>query len=118
MTLTQVKKSLVVDDYAFMRKLITDFLDSHPNIQVVGTARNGKNAPDKIEVLKPDVITLDVEMPLMDVLEALQEIMQKHPTPVVMLSSSTKKGAENTMLAMEYGAVDFVAKPGGAISLN
>ncbi|MDS9470601.1 chemotaxis response regulator protein-glutamate methylesterase [Sporosarcina pasteurii] len=112
------KKALVVDDSAFMRKLITDILNSHPKIEVVGVARNGKDALDKIATLKPDVITLDIEMPIMDGLEALQEIMKKHPTPVVMLSSTTKKGAENTMLAMEYGAVDFIAKPGGAISLN
>ncbi|WP_211117209.1 protein-glutamate methylesterase/protein-glutamine glutaminase [Sporosarcina ureilytica] len=112
------KKALVVDDSAFMRKLITDILNSHPKIDVVGVARNGKDALDKIAILKPDVITLDIEMPIMDGLEALRVIMKKHPTPVVMLSSTTKKGAENTMLAMEYGAVDFIAKPGGAISLN
>lgn len=118
MTLTQVKKALVVDDSAFMRKLIADFLNSHPQIEVVGVARNGKDAIDKLMSLEPDVITLDVEMPVMDGLEALKEIMRLRPTPVVMLSSTTKKGAENTVLAMESGAVDFVAKPGGAISLN
>lgn len=112
------KKALVVDDSAFMRKLITDLLNSHPHIEVVGTARNGQDALDKVKVLRPDVITLDVEMPLMNGLEALQVIMKEQPTPVVMLSSTTKIGAENTMLAMDYGAVDFIAKPGGAISLN
>ncbi|MEK5039530.1 protein-glutamate methylesterase/protein-glutamine glutaminase [Sporosarcina sp. FSL K6-3457] len=112
------KKALVVDDSAFMRKLISDFLSGHPEIEVIGTARNGKEAVDKVRTLKPDVVTMDVEMPIMNGLEALQEIMAKHPVPVVMLSSTTKIGAENTMLAMEYGAVDFVAKPGGAISLN
>ena len=114
----KVKKALVVDDSAFMRKLITDLLNSHPQIEVVGTARNGKDAIDKVKILKPDVVTLDVEMPLMNGLEALQEIMKQQPTPIVMLSSTTKTGAENTMLAMDYGAVDFIAKPGGAISLN
>lgn len=113
-----IKKALVVDDSAFMRKLISDMLNSHPEIEVVGIARNGKDAIEKIKVLQPDVITLDVEMPVMNGLEALQEIMDKCPTPVVMLSSTTKMGAENTMLAMSYGAVDFIAKPGGAISLN
>ena len=117
-TLTQVKKALVVDDSAFMRKLIADFLNSHPQIEVVGVARNGKDAIDKLIALQPDVITLDVEMPVMDGLEALKEIMRVRPTPVVMLSSTTEKGAKNTVLAMESGAVDFVAKPGGAISLN
>ncbi len=112
------KKALVVDDSAFMRKLIADFLNDHPEIEVVGTARNGQDALDKLTTLKPDVITLDVEMPVMDGLEALKEIMRIRPTPVVMLSSTTKKGAENTVIAMASGAVDFVAKPGGAISLN
>ena len=112
------KKALVVDDSAFMRKLISDFLSGHPEIEVIGTARNGKDAVEKVQTLKPDVVTMDIEMPLMNGLEALKEIMDEHPVPVVMLSSTTKIGAENTMLAMEYGAVDFVAKPGGAISLN
>jgi len=112
------KKVLVVDDSAFMRKLISDFLSGHPEIEVIGTARNGKEAVEKVETLKPDVVTMDIEMPIMDGLEALKEIMSSHPLPIVMLSSTTKIGAENTMLAMEYGAVDFVAKPGGAISLN
>lgn len=107
-----------MDDSAFMRKLISDFLSSHPSIEVIGTARNGLDAIEKVMALKPDVVTLDIEMPLMNGLEALQEIMVKNPVPVVMLSSTTKTGAENTMLAMEYGAVDFIAKPGGAISLN
>ena len=101
-----------------MRKLITDFLNSHPGIEVIGVARNGEDAVEKVKTLKPDVVTLDVEMPLMNGLEALKKIMKEHPVPVVMLSSTTKEGAENTILAMEYGAVDFVAKPGGAISLN
>lgn len=114
----EIKKVLVVDDSAFMRKLISDFLSSHPRLEVIGTARNGKDAIEKVSTLKPDVVTMDIEMPLMNGLEALQEIMDKHPVPVVMLSSTTVIGAENTMLAMEYGAVDFVAKPGGAISLN
>ena len=98
--------------------LISDFLSGHPEIEVIGTARNGKDAVEKVLILKPDVVTMDIEMPLMDGLEALQEIMTNCPVPVVMLSSTTKAGAENTMLAMEYGAVDFIAKPGGAISLN
>jgi two-component system chemotaxis response regulator CheB len=113
-----VKKALVVDDSAFMRKLISDFLNSHSYIEVIGTARNGKDAVEKVKMLKPDVVTLDVEMPLMNGLDALKEIMNTNPVPVVMLSSTTKSGAENTILAMEFGAVDFIAKPGGAISLN
>lgn len=115
---SELKKVLVVDDSAFMRKLISSFIETHPELEVIGTARNGQDAIDKISRLKPDVVTMDIEMPLMNGLEALKEIMAKHPLPVVMLSSTTKIGAENTILAMEYGAFDFVAKPGGAISLN
>jgi two-component system chemotaxis response regulator CheB len=113
-----IKKALVVDDSAFMRKIISDFLNSHPYIEVIGTARNGEDAIKKVKELKPDVVTMDIEMPKMSGLEALKMIMQECPVPVVMLSSTTKSGAENTVLAMEFGAVDFIAKPGGAISLN
>ncbi|WP_409253720.1 protein-glutamate methylesterase/protein-glutamine glutaminase [Bacillus sp. SCS-153A] len=112
------KKVLVVDDSAFMRKLITDFLSSSNYLEVVATARNGRDALDKIEKYKPDVVTLDVEMPVMNGLEALKAIMEKSPLPVIMLSSTTKEGAENTILAMNYGAIDFIAKPSGAISLD
>ncbi len=111
-------KVLVVDDSAFMRKVITDFLSENPQIEVIGTARNGKDALEKIKTLKPDVVTLDVEMPIMNGLEALKQIMEEHPLPVVMLSSTTKEGAENTILAMHYGAIDFVTKPSGTISLD
>ena len=112
------KKLLVVDDSAFMRKLISDFFTNSSKIEVVGTARNGRDAIKKIQQLQPDVITMDVEMPEMNGLEALKEIMTVCPTPVVMLSSTTVEGAENTLTAMEYGAVDFVAKTSGTISLD
>lgn len=118
MTLSKKKKVLIVDDSAFMRKVITDILSESTELEVLAAARNGRDALEKLKTLTPDVITLDVEMPIMDGLEALKEIMKVKPTPVVMLSSTTEKGAENTVLAMEWGAVDFVAKPGGAISLN
>lgn len=111
-------KVLVVDDSAFMRKLIVDFLSESPQIEVVGTARNGKEALEKVSLLNPDVVTLDVEMPIMNGLETLKQMMTKHPLPVVMLSSTTTEGAENTITAMQYGAVDFVAKPSGVISLD
>ena len=112
------KKLLVVDDSAFMRKLISDFFIDNKSIEIIGIARNGKDAIEKIKNLQPDVITLDVEMPVMNGLEALQRIMEETPVPVVMLSSTTKSGAESTMQAMEYGAVDFIAKPSGTISLD
>ena len=109
---------LVVDDSAFMRKLITDFLAEEPQIEIVGTARNGLEAIEKIKELQPSVVTLDVEMPVMNGLDALQKIMADEPLPVVMLSSTTSEGATNTILAMQYGAVDFIEKPSGPISLD
>ncbi len=112
------KKILIVDDSAFMRKLIRDFLSAHPSLEVVGIARNGKDAIQKVKSLKPDVITMDIEMPEMNGLEAVKIIMKDLPTPIIMLSSMTKKGAEATFLALEYGAIDFIAKPSGTISLD
>lgn len=109
---------LVVDDSAFMRKMITDLLQKDKRIEIVGTARNGKDALEKIVKLNPDVVTLDVEMPIMNGLDALKEIMKTKPCPVIMVSSTTQEGAENTVLAMSYGAIDFIAKPSGAISLD
>jgi two-component system chemotaxis response regulator CheB len=109
---------LVVDDSAFMRKVISDMLGKHPRIQVIATARNGQDAISKRKQLRPDVITLDVEMPILNGLETLKLLMEEDPCPIVMVSSTTKKGAENTLLAIEYGAVDFVTKPSGAISLG
>lgn len=109
---------LVVDDSAFMRKLITDFLNGDPELEVVGTARNGQQALERIEELKPDVVTMDVEMPVLDGLGALKTIMQTRPVPVVMLSALTSQAAEATMKALELGAVDFVTKPSAQISLD
>lgn len=87
-------------------------------IEVVGIARNGIDAVEKVRELQPDVITMDIEMPVMNGLEALKQIMDQTPTPVVILSSTTKHNTENSVLAFEYGAVEVIAKPGGAISLN
>lgn len=109
---------LIVDDSAFMRKLIQDFLSENPRIVIVGTARNGVEAVKKVKELQPDVVTLDIEMPIMNGLEALKIIMEDIPLPVVVLSSTTVEGAENTLLAIQYGAIDFIAKPSGAISLD
>lgn len=109
---------LVVDDSAFMRKLISEFLSEDPQINIVGTARNGEDGIKKLKELKPDVITMDVEMPVLNGLDALKYIMKNQPVPVVMLSSTTKEGAENTLSAIQYGAIDFIAKPSGAISLD
>ncbi|MGD6942142.1 protein-glutamate methylesterase/protein-glutamine glutaminase [Cytobacillus gottheilii] len=109
---------LIVDDSAFMRKLIADFLTEDPRIHIIGTARNGEDGLKKTIELKPDVVTMDVEMPVLNGLDALKLIMEKNPVPVLMLSSTTKEGAENTIQAIAYGAIDFIAKPSGAISLD
>lgn len=87
-------------------------------MEIVGISRNGKDSIEKVRDLQPDVVTMDIEMPVMDGLEALKVIMKDHPVPVVILSSTTKDNTENAVLAIEYGAVDVIAKPGGAISLN
>ncbi|MFF5993334.1 chemotaxis response regulator protein-glutamate methylesterase [Lysinibacillus sp. KU-BSD001] len=118
MDFSNKSKLLVVDDSAFMRKLISDFFVGNPKVEVVGTARNGKDAIKKIQQLQPNVVTMDVEMPEMNGLDALKEIMTICPVPVVMLSSTTDRGTENTLIAMENGAVDFVTKPSGTISLD
>lgn len=107
---------LVVDDSAFMRKLLSDLFAAEPDFKVIDTARNGKDALDKIKRHKPDLVTLDVEMPIMDGIKALEQIMKEIPTPVVMVSSLTRAGAEATMQALALGAVDFVAKTSGSIS--
>ncbi|API93905.1 MULTISPECIES: protein-glutamate methylesterase/protein-glutamine glutaminase [Virgibacillus] len=109
---------LVIDDSAFMRKILSDMLASDPRIEVVGTARNGEDGLHKIKQLSPDVITLDVQMPVMDGITALKEIMQTHPIPVVMLSSVTEDATIKTIQAISSGAVDFIAKPSGAISID
>ena len=111
-------KVLVVDDSAFMRKMVSDILDSHDNIEVVGNAKDGVEAVELTQKLSPDVITMDVEMPRMNGLEAVKKIMEIKPTPILMLSALTKKGAVETLEALEYGAVDFIQKPSGTISLD
>jgi two-component system, chemotaxis family, protein-glutamate methylesterase/glutaminase len=117
-TATRQLRVLVVDDSAFMRKVISDLLQGDPTITVVATARDGQDGVEKAALLQPDVITLDIEMPRLDGYGALREIMSRRPTPVVMVSSLTREGAEATVRALALGAVDFVAKPSGAISLN
>ena len=111
-------KVLVVDDSALMRQFIGDILRSDPRIEVVGTARDGKDCLAQIKSLKPDIVTMDVEMPVMNGLEALEEIMKTNPLPVIMVSSMTQEGAETTFRALALGCVDFIGKPSGTISLN
>jgi two-component system chemotaxis response regulator CheB len=101
---------LVVDDSAFMRKSISYILESSGEIEVVGTARNGQEGFELVQKLKPDIVTLDVEMPVMNGLDTLKKIMTECPTPVIMLSSLTAEGTETTLKALSLGAVDFLTK--------
>ena len=110
-------RTLVVDDSKFMRTLIADMLVSDPKIDVIATAKDGEDVVAKARLHHPDAITLDVEMSCMDELEALRAIMDENPTPVVMLSALTQKGAD-TLEALHHGAVDFVPKPSSSLSLD
>ncbi|MTI97072.1 MAG: chemotaxis response regulator protein-glutamate methylesterase [Marinobacter adhaerens] len=101
---------LVVDDSGFFRKRLTEILTSSGQIKVVGAATNGREGVELAEKLRPDVITMDYEMPVMDGISAVREIMRKHPTPVLMFSSLTYEGARVTLDALEAGAVDFLPK--------
>ncbi len=107
---------LVVDDSALMRKLIPIILSRDPGIEVVGTAMDGAFALKKIEELQPDVVTLDLEMPRMDGMEALRLIMRRAPLPVILFSTHSKEGAYSTFKALALGAIDFVAKPKDAVA--
>ncbi len=105
-----VIKVLIVDDSLFMCKALKHILASDENIEVIGIANNGQEAVQKVQMLEPDVVTMDVEMPKMNGLEALQEIMKVKPTPTIMISSLTEAGAETTLKALEAGALDFLPK--------
>lgn len=109
---------LIVEDSAFMRKVLTDIFEDDSRIKVIGHARNGKEGIEKVIEIKPDIVTMDVEMPIMNGIDALREIMKKAPLPVVMLSSHTAEGAEATIQALELGAVNFVQKPSSALMIN
>ena len=110
---------LVVDDSAFMRRLITQIVDASGDFRVVGTARNGLDALRQIEALDPQIVTLDVEMPELDGMQTLGYIMSETPRPVVMLSAAaTRSNVDLTLRCLELGAVDFVRKPSGPISLD
>ncbi|CAI8706630.1 protein-glutamate methylesterase/protein-glutamine glutaminase [Pseudomonas chlororaphis] len=111
-------KVLVVDDSGFFRRRVSEILSADINIQVVGTATNGKEAIDQALALKPDVITMDYEMPMMDGITAVRHIMQRCPTPVLMFSSLTHEGARVTLDALDAGAVDFLPKNFEDISRN
>lgn len=109
---------LIVDDSAFMRKAINQMISSDPAMQVVGTARNGKEGVEMAKTLKPDVITMDIEMPEMDGLTALRHIMRECPTQVLMFSSLTTEGSQAALRALTIGAADVLAKDTSQISLT
>lgn len=114
--MSQPIKVLVVDDSALMRKLIPQIIERNPSLHVVGTAMDGEFALKKIDELKPDVVTLDLEMPRMDGMETLRQIMRHHRVPVIVVSAHTTEGASSTFKALGYGAFDFIAKPKDALS--
>mgnify|MGYP001560268490 FL=1 len=109
---------LVVDDSFLMRKIISDAINSDPALEVIYKAKNGREGLQKILELKPDIVTLDINLPIMNGLSVLQEVMKKQPCKVIMLSAYTREGAADTMKALEAGAIDFIAKPSGEISLD
>src|SRR5271165_2299384 len=109
---------LVVDDSTFMRRVLETIFNSDDQLQVVGHAKDGREAIALAETLKPDVITMDLNMPHMDGLQATAHIMTTNPRPIVVVSSETKEGAASTLKALELGAIDFVTKPSAGIDLD
>lgn len=110
---------IVVDDSAFMRKIIADMIDSEPNLEVVAKFRDGEDLLSKVDSYNPDIITLDVNMRKLDGLSTLKELKRKGKNyPVIMLSSSTYEGSNLTLECLENGAISFVTKPSGEISLD
>jgi two-component system chemotaxis response regulator CheB len=109
---------LIVDDSAFMRKVLQSIISADPSMEVCGEARDGKDAVEKTEQLNPDVLTMDINMPHVDGLQATEIIMSKQPKPIVIVSSESRDGADITLKALELGAIDFVAKPSSGIDLD
>lgn len=109
---------LIADDSAFMRKVLHSILLAEPGFEVAGEARDGREAVSQSESLKPDVITMDINMPHLDGLQATEQIMSTNPRPIVVVSSESKEGAEITLKALQLGAIDFVAKPNSGVDLD
>ena len=109
---------LIVDDSAFMRKVLVSIISADPQLEVAGEARDGREAVSAADAVKPDVITMDINMPHMDGLQATEAIMASSPKPIVIVSSESRDGADITLKALELGAIDFVAKPSSGIDLD
>jgi two-component system chemotaxis response regulator CheB len=118
MTIGEKIRVLVADDSAFMRKVLVSILDSDGTFEVIGEARDGREAVEKSAKLKPQVITMDINMPHLNGLQAVEIIMSTEPRPILIVSSESTEGAEATLRALELGAIDFVAKPSGGIDLD
>ena len=118
MELTKRIRVLIVDDSAFMRKVLHSIIAADAQLEVCGEARDGRDAVTQSETLKPDVITMDINMPHVDGLQATEIIMSSNPRAIVVVSSESREGAEVTLKALELGAIDFVAKPTGGIDLD
>src|ERR1700758_5204924 len=117
-TLPKKFRVLVVDDSAFMRKVLESIFNADEQLTVIGHAKDGREAIALAESLKPDVITMDLNMPHMDGLQATAQIMTTNPRPIVIVSSESKEGAASTLKALELGAIDFVTKPSSGIDLD
>src|SRR3989441_12968743 len=117
-TPTKKFRVLIVDDSAFMRKVLETIFNADEQLQVVGNAKDGREAVAMAESLKPDVISMDINMPHVDGLQATAEIMTTNPRPIVIVSSESKEGAASTLRALELGAIEFVAKPSSGIDLD
>src|SRR5215472_6839774 len=109
---------LVVDDSTFMRKVLENIYNGDEQMQVVGQAKDGREAVTMADSLKPDVITMDINMPHVDGLQATAQIMTTNPRPIVIVSSESREGAASTLKALELGAIEFVAKPSSGIDLD